>query len=54
MGKEKEHRYQVAVRLPESIWKRYKKWLVDHGYKSINQHLNEVIEKILEEEERKN
>ncbi len=45
MGK----KVQVAVRIEEEKLKEYKKWLIDNGYRSINQHLNEVIEKVIKE-----
>lgn len=47
MGK----KVQVAVRIDEEKLKKYKKWLIDNGYRSINQHLNEVIDRVLKESE---
>jgi LEA14-like dessication related protein len=43
---------QTTIRVNESLYREYKKWLIDKGYKSINQHLNEVIRKVLEEDNR--
>ncbi|WP_155883407.1 hypothetical protein [Desulfurobacterium sp. TC5-1] len=43
---------QTTIRVEENLYKEYKKWLIDKGYKSINQHLNEVIKKVLEEDNR--
>jgi metal-responsive CopG/Arc/MetJ family transcriptional regulator len=48
MGK----KVHLTVRIDEELLKEYKKWLIDRGYKSINQHLNEVIRKILKEDNR--
>ena len=47
MGK----KVQVALRIDEEKLRKYKKWLIDNRYKSINQHLNEVIDRILKESE---
>jgi len=41
---------QTTIRVEEEVFREYKKWLIDKGYKSINQHLNEVIRKALEAE----
>jgi len=43
---------QTTIRIEENLLKEYKKWLIDKGYKSINQHLNEVIRKVLEKDNR--
>lgn len=50
MKKEEKQRkkvVQVAVRLDEETLKEYKKWLIDNGYRSINQHLNEIIRELI-------
>lgn len=47
MGK----KVQVAIRIGKEKLKEYKKWLIDNRYRSINQHLNEVIDKISKESE---
>jgi len=49
---EKKRYVQTTIRVEEGVFKEYKKWLIDKGYKSINQHLNEVIRKVLEEDNR--
>jgi len=51
--KDKKKIVQVAIRIEEEKLKEYKKWLIDHGYRSINKHLNEVIEEILEDKGKK-
>lgn len=43
---------QTTIRAEKEIYREYKNWLIDNGYKSINQHLNEVIQKVLEEDNR--
>jgi len=43
---------QTTIRVEENLYREYKKWLIDKGYKSINQHLNKVIRKVLEEDNR--
>lgn len=40
----------LTIRIDEELLREYKKWLIDKGYKSINQHLNEVIKKVLKED----
>jgi predicted metal-dependent peptidase len=37
---------QTTIRVPEKRLKEYRKWLIDKGY-SINRHINELIELIL-------
>ncbi len=48
MGKKK----QVCFRIEEEVLKEFKKWLIDKGYRSINQYLNEHIYEVLEKEGR--
>ncbi len=48
MGKKK----QVCFRMEEEVLKEFKKWLIDKGYKSINQYLNEHIYEVLRKEGR--
>jgi len=48
MGKEKKKIVQISLRIEEEKLRKYKKWLIDNGYKSINQHLNEIISALLE------
>ena len=43
---------QTTIRVEENLYREYKKWLIDKGYKSVNQHLNEIIRKVLEEDNR--
>jgi len=43
---------QTTIRIEKNLLKEYKKWLIDKGYKSINQHLNEMIRKALKEDNR--
>jgi len=43
----RKKKVQIALRIEENKLKEYKKWLIDNGYKSINQHLNELIDKII-------
>ena len=38
---------KTSLRLEEEKLKAYKKWLIDNGYRSINQHLNEVIDECI-------
>ena len=38
---------QTSFRMEENLYKEYKKWLIDNGYRSINQHINEVVEEII-------
>ena len=48
MGKKR----QVCFRLEDEILREFKKWLIDRGYRSINQYLNEHIREILSEEDK--
>jgi len=41
---------RVAITVEKSKLIAYKKWLLDHGYRSPSQHLNEVIENIIAQE----
>ncbi|SMP09073.1 hypothetical protein SAMN06265339_0690 [Desulfurobacterium pacificum] len=51
--RKKEKKFvQTTIRVRREILKEYKKWLIDNGYRSINQHINEVIRKILERDNR--
>jgi metal-responsive CopG/Arc/MetJ family transcriptional regulator len=43
---------QTCIRLEEEVLREFKKWLIDKGYRSINQFLNECIRNLLEKEER--
>lgn len=43
---------QTTIRIEEEILREYKKWLIDKKYKSINQHLNEVIKEVLRKDNR--
>ena len=43
---------QTTIRVEKEIYKEYRKWLIDNGYKSVNQHLNELIKRILEKNNR--
>jgi len=43
---------QVCFRVEEEILKEFKKWLIDKGYKSINQYLNDHIREVLRKEGR--
>jgi len=43
---------QTCIRLEEEVLKEFKKWLIDKGYRSINQFLNECIRNLLEKEGR--
>jgi len=47
MEKKGKKLVQISLRIEESKLKEYKKWLIDNGYRSINEHLNKVIEEIL-------
>ena len=38
---------QTSFRMEENLYKEYKKWLIDNGYRSINQHINEVVGEII-------
>jgi hypothetical protein len=51
--KKKEKKFvQTTIRVEREVLKEYKKWLIDNGYKSINQHINEIIKKILKMDNR--
>jgi len=43
---------QTCIRLEEEVLREFKKWLIDKGYRSINQFLNECIRNLLEKEGR--
>jgi hypothetical protein len=43
---------QTCIRLEEEVLREFKKWLIDKGYRSINQYLNECIRELLEKEGR--
>lgn len=43
--KESQNQVQIAIRIDRETLKEYRKWLIDNGYRSINQHLNECIRK---------
>jgi len=43
---------QTCIRLEEKVLREFKKWLIDKGYRSINQFLNECIKELLEKEGR--
>jgi len=45
---------KITIRVGEEELKNYKKWLIDKGFKSINEHINQIIKKISEEYENKN
>ena len=47
MEKQKKKLVQISLRIEEDKLKEYKKWLIDNGYRSINEHLNKVIEEVL-------
>ena len=47
MGKEKKEIVQISLRIERKKLNAYKKWLIDNGYRSINEHLNKVIDDIL-------
>ena len=38
---------QISLRIEEDKLKEYKKWLIDNGFRSINEHLNKVIDSLL-------
>jgi len=51
--KKKEKKFvQTTIRVRREILKEYKKWLIDNGYRSINQHINEVIKEVLKRDHR--
>jgi len=41
---------QISLRIEEDKLREYKKWLIDNGYRSINEHLNKVIDSLLEKD----
>ena len=41
---------QVSFRVEEDVLKEFKKWLIDNGYRSINQYLNEHIRNIVKKD----
>jgi len=43
---------QTSFRMEENLYKEYKKWLIDNGYRSINQHINEVVEEIIKKKQK--
>ena len=43
---------QTCIRLEEKVLREFKKWLIDKGYRSINQYLNECIKELLKKEGR--
>ena len=43
---------QTCIRLEEEVLREFKKWLIDKGYRSINQYLNKCIKELLEKEGR--
>jgi len=43
---------QTCIRLEEEVLREFKKWLIDKGYRSINQYLNECIKELLKKEGR--
>jgi len=51
--KKKKNIATISIRIDREILKKYKKWLIDNGYRSINQHINEVIKNLVEKDERK-
>ena len=38
---------QISLRIEEDKLREYKKWLIDNGFRSINEHLNKVIDGLL-------
>jgi len=38
---------QISLRIEEDKLREYKKWLIDNGYRSINEHLNRLIDNLL-------
>ena len=38
---------QISVRIDREVLKEYKKWLIEQNYRSINQHINEMIRETL-------
>ena len=47
MGKKGKKIVQISLRIEEDKLKEYKKWLIDNGFRSINEHLNKVIDNLL-------
>ncbi|TCK03841.1 hypothetical protein [Phorcysia thermohydrogeniphila] len=47
MRKEKKEIVQISLRIEREKLNAYKKWLIDNGYRSINEHLNKMIDNIL-------
>ena len=47
MRKERKRIVQISLRIEENKLREYKKWLIDNGYRSINEHLNKVIDSLL-------
>jgi len=47
MEKKGKKLVQISLRIEEDKLKEYKKWLIDKGYRSINEHLNKVIDEVL-------
>ena len=47
MGKKGKKIVQISLRIEEDKLKEYKKWLIDSPYRSINEHLNAVIDEVI-------
>ncbi len=41
---------QLSIRIDKKTLDQYKIWLIKNGYRSINQHINEIIKEIIEKE----
>lgn len=48
MKDEKDKYVIISVKVKREKLKEYKKWLIDNDFKSMNQHLNFIIDSILE------
>jgi len=47
MGKKERKIVQISLRIEENKLKEYKKWLIDSPYRSINEHLNAIIDEVI-------
>lgn len=45
--KESQNQVQIAIRIDRETLREYKRWLLENGYRSINQHLNECVRKAI-------
>lgn len=52
MEKKKEKLKIVTISMPERLWKRYRKWLIDRGI-PMSRHIRMMVEEVLNGENRR-